>query len=259
MDRDIENFTLHVCQDLGLPAEDIQSLECRQAAEMRFSPLNFVLLQPNSKPEIPLCFGRPEQEFVHEQGLITKAEIRSTALGCLHIQPGHTVWDIGAGCGSIGLEATLLAWNGRVICVESDPKRAEHIRTNRARTGAYALDIVTANAPECFSELPDPDRIIIGGGLSRSPDLLPQALSRLRPEGKIVLMCTLLSSLHQAREQLRQAGLEAEVQQISISRSRPVGTDKRLEPLNPVFLVSFAFGKSDPFFGPKRPKNVLPD
>jgi precorrin-6Y C5,15-methyltransferase (decarboxylating) len=118
---------------------------------------------------------------------------------------------------------------------------------------------VTANAPECFSELPDPDRIIIGGGLSRSPDLLPQALSRLRPEGKIVLMCTLLSSLHQAREQLRQAGLEAEVQQISISRSRPVGTDKRLEPLNPVFLVSFAFGKSDPFFGPKRPKNVLPD
>ncbi|MGM0540487.1 MAG: precorrin-6y C5,15-methyltransferase (decarboxylating) subunit CbiE [Thermodesulfobacteriota bacterium] len=238
MDRDIENFTLHICQDLDLPTEDIQSLKCQQAAGMKFSPLNFVLLQRNAKPEISLSLGTPEQDFIHEQGLITKPEIRSTALGCLHIQPIHTVWDIGAGCGSIGLEASLLAWDGRVICVEPNPERAEHIRKNRIRTKAFALDIVPRSAPECFPDLPDPDRIIIGGGISRSLDLLPQAVSRLHPGGKIVVMCTLLSTLSQAREQLHQAGLEAEVQQVSISRSRPVGTDQRLEPLNPVFLVS---------------------
>jgi precorrin-6Y C5,15-methyltransferase (decarboxylating) len=238
MDRDIENFTLHVCQDLGLPTEDIQSLQCGQAAEMKFSPLNFVLLQRNAQPETPLCLGTPEHDFIHEQGLITKAQVRSMVLGCLHIQPRHTVWDIGAGCGSIGLEASLLAWDGRVICVESNPKRAAHIRQNRTRTGALALDIVPHSAPDCFPDLSDPDRIIIGGGVSRSPDLLFQAAGRLGPKGKIVVMCTLLSSLNRAREQLHQAGLEADVQQISVSRSRAVGTDKRLEPLNPVFLVS---------------------
>ncbi|MFP4034975.1 MAG: precorrin-6y C5,15-methyltransferase (decarboxylating) subunit CbiE [Desulfovermiculus sp.] len=242
IDRGIENFTLHVCQDLGLPTEDIQSLQCGQAAEMNFSPLNFVLFQRNAQPEIPLCLATPEHDFIHEQGLITKPEIRSIALGCLNIQPWHTVWDIGAGCGSIGLEASLLAREGRVICVESNSKRAAHIRRNRTRTGAFALDIVSASAPGCFPDLPDPDRIIIGGGISRSPDLLIQAAGRLGPEGKIVVMCTLLSSLNRAREQLHQAGLEADVQQISISRSRPVGSDKRLEPLNPVFLVSAAAG-----------------
>ncbi|WP_051564670.1 precorrin-6y C5,15-methyltransferase (decarboxylating) subunit CbiE [Desulfovermiculus halophilus] len=252
--RDIDHFILHVCEDLGLGTEKLLTLDCAQAADMRFSTLNFVLLERTQRPERKLTLGTPEEHLEHENSLITKAEIRSTALGCLHIQPGHTVWDIGAGCGSIGLEASLLAWNGRVICVESDPKRAEHIRTNRVRTGAYALDIVTGNAPECFSELPDPDRIVVGGGISRSPDLVPQALDRLRPGGKIMILCTLLSTLHQARDQLGKAGLEADVQQISISRSRSIGTDKRLEPLNPVFLVSFAFSKSDPFFGPKRPK-----
>jgi precorrin-6Y C5,15-methyltransferase (decarboxylating) len=254
LDRDIDHFHLHVCQDLGLCTEKVLTLDCAQAADMRFSALNFVLLERTQSPERKLTLGTPEEYFVHENSLITKMEIRSTALGGLHIQPGHTVWDIGAGCGSIGLEATLLAWNGRVICVEADPKRAEHIWTNRARTGAYALDIMTANAPECFPELPDPDRIVIGGGISRSPDLVPRALERLRPGGKILILCTLLSTLQQAREQLAKAGLEADVQQISISRSRPVGTDNRLEPLNPVFLVSFAFGKSDTFFGPTHSK-----
>ncbi len=254
LDRDIDHFHLHVCQDLGLCTEKVLTLDCAQAGDMRFSALNFVLLERTQNPERKLTLGTPEEHFVRENSLITKMEIRSTALGCLHIQPGHTVWDIGAGCGSIGLEATLLAWNGRVICVEADPERAEHIRTNRARTGAYALDIVIANAPECFPGLPDPDRIVIGGGISRNPDLVPRALERLRPGGKIMILCTLLSTLEQAREQLAKAGLQADVHQISISRSRPVGMDKRLEPLNPVFLVSFAFGKSDNPFGPKRPK-----
>ena len=242
LERDIHHFTMHVCQDLDLPSESIHSLQCSQAAEMQFSPLNFVLLQRIKKPEISLTLGSPEESFIHEKGLITKSEIRSTALGCLHIQPGHTVWDIGAGCGSIGLEASLLTWDGRVICVEPNPERAVHIRTNRTRTGFFGLDIVPRPAPQCFPELPDPDRIIIGGGISRSPDLVPQAISRLRPGGKIVVMCTLLSTLNRAREQIQQAGLEPSVQQINICRSRPIGTDQRLEPLNPVFLVSAASG-----------------
>lgn len=238
----IDHFTLHICQDLELPTETIHSLQCSQAVDMQFSPLNFVLLQRTKKPEISVTLGSADESFIHEKGLITKSEIRSTALGCLHIHPGHTVWDIGAGCGSIGLEASLLAWEGRVICVEPNPERAAHIRTNRTRTGIFALDVVAASAPECFPELPDPDRIIIGGGISRSPDLLPQAFKRLRPGGKIVVMCTLLSTLHRAREHIQQAGLEPRVQQINVCRSRPIGTDLRLEPLNPVFLVSAASG-----------------
>ncbi len=241
-ERDIDHFTLHICQDLELPTETIHSLQGSQAADMQFSPLNFVLLQRIKKPEISLTLGSAEESFIHENGLITKSEIRSTALGRLHIEPGHTVWDIGAGCGSIGLEASLLAWDGRVICVEPNPERVAHIRTNRTRTGAFTLDVVPASAPECFPELPDPDRIIIGGGISRSPDLVLQAVSRLRPGGKIVVMCTLFSTLNRAREQMQQAGLEPSVQQINVCRSRPIGTDQRLEPLNPVFLVSAASG-----------------
>ena len=94
-----------------------------------------------------LTLGTPDDRFEHQAGLITKAEIRCVILGCLAIEPDNTVWDLGAGCGSVGLEASLLAWRGRVVCVEKNPDRIEQIKRNQNRFGRANVEVRTADLP----------------------------------------------------------------------------------------------------------------
>ena len=237
MQRGGERFSLHICQDMGLPSETIQSLSCARAADMQFSGLSFVIVQETNPRSLELTLGTPDASFSHSQGLITKREVRCMALGLLQIQPEHTLWDVGAGCGSVGLEASLLARDGRVVCIEKNPERMEFIRTNRRRSGALGVDIVSKPAPACFAQLPAPDRIVIGGGLSRTPSLVQEALEALAPGGRLLVLCTLLSTLEKARQAMDTAGIEPVIHQIQVSRSHPIGTDVRLAPLNPVFAV----------------------
>jgi precorrin-6Y C5,15-methyltransferase (decarboxylating), CbiT subunit len=98
----------------------------------------------------------PESTYVHDQGLITKAEIRVLTLAKLRLSPHHVMWDLGAGSGSVSVEASLYVTEGKIIAVERRPDRIEHIRQNREKFGISNLDIVMAALPEGLSELPSP-------------------------------------------------------------------------------------------------------
>ena len=180
------DFRMHVFETLNSDQERVQELELHEAVRHESRSPNFVILRRTREPDVTLRLGTPDESFVHQQGLITKKEIRVLGLSTLEISKGSTVWDIGAGCGSVALEASLLAGQGQVLAVEEDPSRADQIWENRARTGAYAVQIVNQRAPDCFSSLPEPDRIFIGGGMGRNPALLKQVLRSLpHPEGRL--------------------------------------------------------------------------
>jgi precorrin-6Y C5,15-methyltransferase (decarboxylating) len=170
--------------------------------------------------------------------MITKAEIRAAALAKLRLQPGLILWDVGAGSGSVGLEATLLLGGGQVCAVERDPVRAAMIRENRKKFGAYNLKVVEAEAPECLAGLPDPDRVFVGGGSARLEAILEETGRRLKPGGRVVVAATLLETLERARNWLQSRGWEMEVAHLQVSRDRPLASGTYLQALNPVWLVS---------------------
>ena len=237
MDRGVDTFRMHVFEDLGQTGEQISSFELQEAKAKSFSPLNFVLLERIKHPEIPLHLGMDDDLYIHEKGLITKREIRAAGLSMLEIQTSHTVWDLGSGCGSVAIEASLLATEGLILAVEKNPSRCESIRLNIRRTGAYSVGVVQGEMPGCLEGREDPDRIFIGGGISRNDGVLEEALKRLKPGGKVVVHLVLMGSLQQTREVLLDLGWTFTITQVQVSRSQGLAGDLRLEALNPVYIL----------------------
>ncbi|MDO8784661.1 MAG: precorrin-6y C5,15-methyltransferase (decarboxylating) subunit CbiE, partial [Syntrophales bacterium] len=229
--RGVDTFEMHVFENLGMEGERIRSFPLSQAAATVFSPLAFVILERIRPPEIALSPGLDDELYLHQRGLITKKEIRAVGLSLLNIHPRHTVWDMGAGCGSVAIEASITAYRGIVLAVERDPERVRLIRENIRRTGAYSVEAVQGEMPACLESLPDPDRIFIGGGAGHDNRILEAAAGRLKPDGKIVLHTVLLGSLSRAGDYLTSMKWPFSITQIQVSRTKEMAGNRRLEPL----------------------------
>lgn len=185
-----------------------------------------------------LHLGLPEEALEHQRGLITKAEVRAVVLAKLELSPGLVLWDVGAGCGSVGLEAALLMPGGTIMAVEQDPERAGQIRANREKFGVKNLEVVCGRAPESLANLPTPQRVFIGGGGRSLEGILGEAMGRLDRGGKIVLTAALLETLETARAVLAAAGWKTEMVHLQVSRSQPLGEGTYMQALNPVWIVT---------------------
>ena len=231
-----------VLEDLGQPTERVTWMTLSEAREQEFSPLNLVVVMPEpgevspARPQLHL--GLPETALAHQAGLITKAEVRAVVLAKLALGPGQVLWDVGAGCGSVGLEASLLIPGGKIFAVERHPERAAQIAANRNRYGVDNLKVVSGQAPECLANLPTPHRVFLGGGGLMVNAIIQEAVRRLAPEGRVVVSAALLETLATARKALEQARWEVEVVQVQVSRSYPLAGGTALQALNPVWIVT---------------------
>ncbi len=234
-------YRMCVLENLGEPGQRFSWLSPPEAAARTFSALNMVVLvgEPRDR-STSLHLGLPETAFEHESGLITKSEVRAVVLAKLQLLPGQVLWDVGAGCGSVGLEASLLLPGGQVLAVEQQPERARQIMANRSRFGAGNLEVVHGAAPACLAALPQPDRVFIGGGGSKIQQILEAVLARVQPRGRVVLTAALLATLHTAGEILQARGWEMEICQVQVSRSRELGGSAYLQALNPVWIIAAA-------------------
>ncbi len=251
LDRGLSQVRLCVLEDLGQDTERLRVLSPQDAQDQEFFPLNLVVVLPESAAEgeltsvepgpagpAALHLGLPEEALAHEGGLITKAEVRAVVLAKLQLYPGQVLWDVGAGCGSVGLEASLLMPGGKIFAVEQDPQRAAQIRLNRQKYQVANLEVICGQAPGCFKDLPSPQRVFVGGGGRVLPEILNEVMRRLEKGGRVVLTATLLQTLETAQEVLGQAGWEVEVIQLQVSRSRPLGEGIFFRALNPVWIIT---------------------
>ena len=240
---------LCVLEDLGAASERLTWLNLKEAAGRTFSPLNMVVLeqagvslgdsQPDPSPAAPgLRLGMPEEAYAPERGLITKAEVRAVVLARLKLYPGQVLWDVGAGSGSVGLEASLLLGHGRILSVEKNPERAAQIVVNRDKFRVANLEVVCGEAPECLADLAVPDRVFIGGGGEALAGILRETLRRLRPQGLVVLTATLFETLEEARRVLLQENCSVDTVQLQVSRAQPLSGGSYLQALNPVWIVT---------------------
>jgi cobalt-precorrin 5A hydrolase/precorrin-3B C17-methyltransferase len=172
--------------------------------------------------------GRPVADFAHRQGMITKPEVRSVVLGRLDLPERGVLWDVGAGSGSVGIEAALAAPGLRVVAVERDPSAAETVLANAATVGAL-VEVVTGAAPEALAGLPAPDRVFVGGG---GLDVLDACLAAARPGARVVATFAAADRALAARARL---GSLAQVS-VDVAADLPDG-GVRFVADNPVFVA----------------------
>ncbi|MCS7276390.1 MAG: precorrin-6Y C5,15-methyltransferase (decarboxylating) subunit CbiT [Dehalococcoidia bacterium] len=183
--------------------------------------------------------GIPDEALEsHPPGVMTKEEVRAVALFKLRLQPDSLVWDVGAGSGSLALEAALVAHRGHVYAVERRAEAVAALRRNLERFPRPNLTVVEGQAPEALDGLPDPDAVFVGGSGGHLADILGCAARRLRAGGRIVVDLATLENLERAREALACLGLRWQVTAVQVARSRELGGLTGLEALNPVFIVS---------------------
>lgn len=190
----------------------------------------------------PRPLGLPDDAFAQkrpDKGLITKSEARAISLYSLGLTPDSVVWDVGAGSGSVALEAALIAHNGKVYAVERDAESIHHLRCNLRRLGPDNVAIVQGAAPAALDDLPDPDCVFVGGGGRKLSGILGCVASRLRPGGRIVANLAAMERALQAYERLRGLGFAADLTMASASRAKPLPDGAlRFAALNPVFIVA---------------------
>jgi precorrin-6Y C5,15-methyltransferase (decarboxylating) len=246
--RRIEYFTAYVCENLGSRDERVTRGTLAEIAGHKFDPLNVLILirDPNA-PDRPReavgrrLFGNPDEAFLQSKpkhGLLTPAEVRSIALAQMDIAPSSIVWDIGAGSGSVSIEAAQMAPEGAVYAIEMDAEDHGLIRQNAERFGVANVNAVLGRAPEACDELPDPDAVFIAGGGREVTRISEVAYRRLRPGGRLVVNVVSIDHLAELREALRRHSRDIHVWMINLAR----GTDQldrlSFDPVKPSFLLA---------------------
>lgn len=205
---------------LGAPDESIRSATA-STWRGHADRLNIVALEyGTSAGGFGLLGGLPDDAFEHD-GQLTKQAVRAAALAHLAPQPGLLLWDIGAGAGSIGIEWMRAHPGCRAIAVESNPTRARRITRNAHRLGVPDLEVVVGAAPSALEDLPTPDAIFIGGGVT-APRQLDRCWRALRPGGRLVAHAVTLESERLVVDGYRDLG--GSLTRISVETADSVGT-----------------------------------
>jgi precorrin-6Y C5,15-methyltransferase (decarboxylating) len=222
-----------VASRLGEHDEQVVETDLDGLAAGQFDPLSVVLvIAPDRVAGGPsISWGRSEDQFAHRNGMITKGEVRSIVLGSLLLPRTGVLWDVGAGSGSVGVEAATVAPGLRVFAVEQHDEDAARVTANAAALGVSAnVEVVVGRAPAALAGLPHPDRVFVGGG---GLDVVRGSWERLSPGGRLVATFVVLDRAVAAFHLL------GEMVQVHVDRCVPVrDVGVRLEPTNPVFVCS---------------------
>ena len=193
-------------------------------------------------PGLNRALGLPDDAFEQRRpnkGQITKREVRAVSLYSLGLRHDSVVWDIGAGTGSVSVEAALIASEGQVYAIERDTDSLPLLEANVVNLGSDNIHIVNGEAPAALESLPNPDSVFVGGSGGNLSEILEYANSRLKPNGTIVVNLAVLERTSKTYHLLKKLGLTAEITQVASSRGKEMPDGAvRLEALNPVFIVS---------------------
>lgn len=187
-----------------IAALNIVAIDCRADADTRrLSPIS----------------GLPDEAFKHD-GQLTKRDVRAITLARLAPLPGELLWDVGAGCGSIGIEWMRAHPTCRALAIEADEGRQQLIELNRDTLGVPGLQLIRGSAPQALTGLEQPDAIFIGGGVTR-PGVLDFCWQQLRSGGRLVANAVTLQSETTLMAFREQHG--GELTRIHIAHARPLG------------------------------------
>lgn len=179
-----------------------------------------------------------DEEFIRGKVPMTKAEIRSISIGKLGLHEKSVLYDVGAGTGSVSIEAALQNETIKVYAVEKNPEGTELIRQNRQKFCCDQVELVEGTAPEALLPLEAPTHVFIGGSSGNLKEIL-HVVREKNPNVKIVLNAISLETVRETMEAIEEGLLtDPEIVQISVSKARKLGAYHMMTGQNPVYVIS---------------------
>lgn len=240
LQRGRDGYAVYVCENLGGTDERIEKTSVKELLNMGISPLNvliFIKRFDNESQQYQPTLGISDAEFQSLKKQITPEEVRVIALAKLQLRQDMTLWDIGAGSGSICVEADFLLPHGRIYAVERNSEYLGFLRHNLNKFSTRNVRIIEGEAPACLEELPDPDRVFIGGSGGKLWSLLETTDARLNPDGRVVLTASTLDTLTAATDFFENNGYSIQVTTVNIARTSNTSDYKIFEAQNPVNII----------------------
>ncbi|MGC2423148.1 MAG: precorrin-6y C5,15-methyltransferase (decarboxylating) subunit CbiE [Nitrospirota bacterium] len=238
----IQERKVYVCENLGLENTSLFEGSLQDTAQKRFSAMNVMIIKKEHPEEggervYSKTLGIPDFQFAHREGMITKAEVRAIVLSKLRPDKGNIMWDIGAGSGSVSIEAEPFILPGKIFAVEKDPKQLSYLKKNIARFQAAGVEPVSGDAPEALMSLPDPDMVFIGGSSGMLTEILRYVDGRLRTGGRLVANVVTLENFSEVLQFMKDYDYAFEITTASVSRSKELSEKHFMVGGNPINVI----------------------
>lgn len=239
LDYGLSNTRLYIGADLKQPQEQIISGCPKDFVGQTFSALSLIYIENPDAEQTPVTYGLPDDAFIRGKVPMTKSEIRSVVLSKLRLTHDAILFDIGAGTGSIAIEAARQIPDGHVYAIERNSEGLHLIRENSFKLQTDNLTIIEGTAPEGLDTLPAATHAFIGGSAGHLEKILQLLYSR-NPKIRVVITAITLETISQIMTLQKKLALpEPEIVQIQVSSAKKAGPYHLMQGQNPVYIVSF--------------------
>ena len=242
-ERGMGDLRVAAGERLSYPDMRIVKGTAAELAKMSFADLSVMLVwNPRSITREYAAPSLSDSAFQRGKAPMTKEEVRELAIAKLRIAPNHTVWDVGAGTGSVSVEAALAATRGTVYAVEKNEDALALMQDNANAFGTTNLIAVAGKAPDVLEDLPAPDRVFIGGSSGNMKAIIACAL-RANPQVRVCATAVTLETVAELLACLRDFEVsDADIVQVPVARADAIGSYHLMRAENPVYIVTVDFG-----------------
>ena len=239
---DMGYVKIHVGQKLSYPDEAVFTIIPDEIGDIpNIDPLYVVLIE-NDKACDDSLYGISDDEFIRTKIPMTKSDVRTLSIAKLGLKPDSVLFDIGAGTGSISIEASRKLIDGRVYAIERKTEAIELINKNIRKFAADNVSPVEGKAPLVLKKLPVPTHAFIGGSGGNMEKIIDFLLAE-NPDIRIVINATALNTIGEVSEIIRKREWEADITSVSIAKSREIGGYQMMTAQNPVYIIALEPGK----------------
>lgn len=222
--------------ELGTDKEKLLEVNKDSASEISGKVLLYICNESYDTSKAAAALS--DEDITRGEVPMTKEEIRALSVRKLELTPGSVFYDIGAGTGSVSLEAALQSPDIRVYSYERNPKALELLQENKKKFGLWNMTIIPGEVPDSIGKEPVPDRVFIGGSGKRLPDIL-EKIKSLNKEARIVINCGTLETLSELVQLSGDMGFsDMEVIQVSVTGYKQRGAYHLADAHNPIFIAT---------------------
>jgi len=238
-DKGLGHLKVSVGENLSYDNERILNDSASNIANMNFESLAVIIIHNDNALDLDIGFKSiKDEEFITGKAPMTKSEIRTISISKLNLKNDSIIYDIGAGTGSVSIEAALKLSNGSLYAIEKNEIAADLINENIKKFKAYNIEIIKNLAPEGLENLPKPDSAFIGGSSGNMDEIINVLLNK-NPDVNVVINTITLQSLNEALNCMEKYKFKnVEIVNVSVSKSKKIGHYDMMMGQNPIYIIS---------------------